>query len=156
MCGPELCCSVFAAQVTPASVVTKLGTELYKIKLFVSQIKTMRAHSAVVAQSVNAIQCRLEKLLIPWMVKEHPPTLRNSQFRYLVRNSQPHGRIMRPINPTQRLASHFLNIHFNIILQCIPGFSEWLFPLGTSSITLHAALSVQYVGRCETQEQINK
>jgi hypothetical protein len=55
MLGPEFCCSVFAVQLSLVSTVTKLSIELYKIKLFVSLIETVRAYPAVGTKSINVI-----------------------------------------------------------------------------------------------------
>jgi hypothetical protein len=46
----------------------------------------------------------------------------NQKVHYCVHKSQPLVHILNPVNT---LVSHFLNIHFNIILPSSPRFLSW-------------------------------
>ena len=76
-----------------------------------------------------------DKLISPQVVKKFPPIIKAE--RLLPHSPVP---ILSQINPVHASQSHFLKIHFNIILQSRSVFSKWSLLIGTPFETMYAPL----------------
>ena len=64
----------------------------------------------------------------------------NLEIHCHIHNSRQPVPILRQIDPVLATSSHFLKIHFNIILPSMPRSSKWLFLSGFPTKTLYATL----------------
>jgi hypothetical protein len=68
-----------------------------------------------------------EKLQVPQLVKKFPTFYGTRRF-VIAHSSVAFILVLGQINPVHAPTSHFLNIHFNIILPSTPGSPQWSFP----------------------------
>ena len=69
-----------------------------------------------------------------------PRILRNPKVHYGIHKHQLPVPVRNHIKPVHATPSHFLNLHFNIILPSMSRSSKWLFPSGLPTKTLYAPL----------------
>jgi hypothetical protein len=76
----------------------------------------MRLATPSLGRILEVTNSLLEKLTVPSASQEIPHILRNPKVHYRIHNSPPPVPILSHINPVHASISHFLKIHFSIIL----------------------------------------
>ena len=75
----------------------------------------------------------LENLTVPQLVKKFPTFYRNRKFITPFKTAPSPLLILSQISPVHTHRSHFLKIHFKIILPSTPIFSKWSLPLSLNT-----------------------
>jgi hypothetical protein len=86
---------------------------IYKIKFAYLVTYLLTPWSRVLLEKLTGFQLEIPSIL--W----------NTKFHYRIHKCPPHVPILIQLDPRHTLTSHFLKIHFNIILTSMPGSPKW-------------------------------
>ena len=97
----------------------------------------------------------LENLTVPQLVKKFRAFYRNWKFIAPFKTASSRLPILSQISPVHTPRSHFLKVHFKIILPSTPMFSKWslslnLNPSGFTTIAFYAPLLFPIHATCPT------